>query len=331
MNTLENNQIQAMIGLLRKPVKVVPHNRQIIAFHFNTKMAHLLAWWRGILELAQGKPGEPEAKEAFLEWRALAGDFVACLPDIRVPDGEDPRPLTDPLACLRQAFPSNKSWAPGRIPKIVARMWTTAKEAAKTISQAPSPQDHQNLVELAVLCGFLPTEAGATFFKEVFGREKTPAQELEDSLDELEGAAMEGSVQKHPFAGGTLYQQAGRKWVVQGDTLHIEGNGCISTFSLITHGKQVAVIDLAERPQTSITNLAEAAHEAITSTLGADTQVFEAYLHDLKEETGGLIQILRTSSGEPRWLWVTENTSGLIEKLRRAAGLSKGPSPIEQE
>ena len=251
-----------LLPILTQDVRSVTWEKQVLAFHLNTKLAQLVI---------AGCARVPE-------WVARCEKFVACLPEYLAICG-DRGIEVDPFRGSRQAFPSNRRGSPSEIPSHVAGMWKIAS-AHENVSH--TGLYHGNLMEILEICGILDSSVSQKFYKEVLGMISTPAEDVASMLSVCEGDVMLKNATSHDLRGGTLFKIEGGSGVLWEDSssglfLSMEGYGCICRWRVIFDGLNAVVIQSATSTHTSVTNMAERVRDACRRKFGLGTKCYEFY------------------------------------------------------
>lgn len=282
------------IAELRYDIKSVAPEQMSLAFHVNTKMAHLLSGWRR--GLAQGVNSE-----AFDRWCGFAGDFAATLPKaILVADGAT-GVAVDPFRGIRAVFRTNRVKPLTDLPRIVECMLLEAEAAGLKFTS----QDHGNLIELAAGIGLISRTAEKAFFNEVL-HQPTYAESEASMLEELQVQAVLGESKLTPIPNGFIAISCGKLGGVfdspTGKILRITGyDGCICDFPIYEDAQDIVVAQLVTHAGTSITNLSETIFETLQLYKPA-SKVYQVYEQDILAGVVDITEVLIDADGHPGWL-----------------------------
>lgn len=247
---------------LLKDIRSVSWDRQVGAFHFNTKLAQLLACGCG---------GDSD-------WVTACEKLVSCIPSFSAICGATGE-LVDPFRGARETFASNRAGDPSEIPLRVTQMWESAMSRVKT---AGTGLYHGNLVEILEMSNILTEGASRDFYVNVLGMGSTPQEDVMNLLLDSEGEVLTGNATFSSFEGGSIIHiDGGRRvlWQENCDELFLsmEGYGCICRWRVVSDSKVAIIIQDVDAEHTSITNMAEHVRDACLHRLGRGIECYEFY------------------------------------------------------
>jgi len=285
--------------LLLQDVRTVDWNRQVPAFHLNTKLGHL------VNDGCLGVPG----------WLENCEKLVACLPSITVLCGWRGAEV-DPFRGAREAFPSNRDGSVGDIVRHVANMWDMA---SKNDSTSHTGLYHGNIIEILEMSGVVSPGEARKFYLNVVGMSKTPEDSIEDLLDSCEGESLLGAGEKLELEGaGAFYRMKGGRGVLweeseSGTYLSMEGHGCICRWRVLHENGQTGVIQVSDAVHTSVTNLAEEVRDACRKKFGDNTKCYEFYEPRSGESMSMPCEITGKEGEVAGWIPVTTDSLPQLE------------------
>lgn len=303
-------EVQSLRNILLEDIRSVGWEKQVPAFHLNTKLAHLIG--EGCLSLPT--------------WRDHCERFVSCLPPVTAICGFR-NVQVDPFAGLRRAFPSNRSGKISNAVEYVKQMWLVAKESAST---SHTGLYHGNLVEILEHSGLLPTSTSTKFYLNVIGLKTSPAAALEELMNECEGEVLTGTGESTKMASGSvLYRQSPHRPVLweqseDGTFLSMEGYGCICRWRVLFDGLNAVVIQDPSATHTSVTNLGEHVRDACRRHFGEKTKCYEFYAPETWETISLPCEIVGAEGTVAGWSPVpVTSLPHLADWLRKNIGAAR--------
>lgn len=275
-------------SILLRDIRSVDWGRQTPQFHLNTKLSHL------VTEGCLSSPG----------WQESCEKFVASLPRIVVTCGWR-NERVDPFRGAREAFPSNRKGELGDLVTHVLAMWGFARAYEGT---SHSGLSHGNLLEILEMSGILNGGESRSFYLDVLGLERSPAEEIDELLTEVEGEAIcEGGEPVRIEGGGVLYRSSGGRNILWEETaggtyLSTEGYGCICRWRVLHSSGAAVVVQSARAVHTSVTNLAEIVRDACRSRFGARVKCYEFYESMAGESLRSPCEITGESGERAGWI-----------------------------
>ncbi len=249
--------------ILMQDIRTVDWGKQVAAFHFNTKLNHLVI--DGCL--------------AVEGWGEECEKLVSCLPPLMVTCGWR-ECLVDPFRGAREAFRSNRQGTVSDIPGHVRRMWEIADDRG---GLGHTGLYHGNLLEILEGAGILEAGASRDFYSNILGMSSTPADSVEELIADAEGEMMLGNGELVELqTGGVFWRHAGgvgELWeeTAEGTFLLMEGYSCICRWEVLCDGTNAVVIQGREATHTSVTNLGERVRDACRRRYGKSTRCHEFY------------------------------------------------------
>jgi hypothetical protein len=281
--------------ILKKDVTLwVEPEKMVKAFHANTIMARILK------KLEENGSKSREGWTNLMDWTEEANRLASLLPDNWEAVSAKDNKLTNPFSGIKQRFNGGFKHKEISIFECIKAMHNSCLGRLGN--------EHLNLLEIMEDCRLVQPEDVKSFCLEFLGQDKTPKENMEEFILEMEGSCLLKETTKKELEGKNFYSNnpASYKLKIDEDNLYVQTSDGVSTFKLYKNKGHIVVIQKRDMEGTSITNLAEVIRDFLHQELGDDNHIYEAYETDaVNGKFNNVEQILGKRGQEAQWLPIT--------------------------